>query len=47
MQVSYVMAKPIVAGSRRRYCREEITMLGGWEAGIALLPDAGGGVEDG
>jgi len=32
-------------GSRRRYCREESTMLGGWEAGIALLPGEGG--EDG
>lgn len=37
------MAEPIVASSRRRYCREVITMLGGWEAGIALLLDAGEG----
>lgn len=29
------------AACRRRCCREEITMLGGWEAGIDLLPGEG------
>lgn len=40
----HVETQPRVAGNRRRYCREQITMLGGWGAGIALLPGAGGEV---